>query len=412
MFLKKTINIVHIHNDIKFISDSKNFDGEYFNNTIIYLHNRCHFNNYNDNSLINFNFRSNIFHLKKIIKICNKSDVVVLYGLDIYKAYLSNRIQKKVKIVWRFFGSELYHLRPQFYLSNLTLHYISKSKIVNFNEILSSISQIFKQFLIGNCISLFNIQERIKNVDLVLMLMKEEYDDLKQHFIYLPKFIEIPYLENPINQNFLLSENKKNQIIIGNNMSHFNNHLEIVKIIRDIDTSKKYNFIFPLSYNQTNSSYSRELLKLLNTIENATTLRSMISLKEYTTLIGTSKALIQNSYRQMGVGNIKLAIISGVKDYLNPKNVVYTHLVKKGFYIETTNNFEQDLKDDNISLTQTQINNNIEKYMSEVNFNNTKKFQQKIINELFPKHISKVNSTGIGRKDGSVGLTPIISKQL
>jgi hypothetical protein len=47
--------------------------------------------------------------------------MVVLYDLNFPKAYIANRLPNSIKIVWRFFGLELYGKMPEVVFSEQTI---------------------------------------------------------------------------------------------------------------------------------------------------------------------------------------------------------------------------------------------------------------------------------------------------
>src|SRR6056297_2391543 len=103
---KKRINTVHIHTDSKFIRETNLFDGNYFKNQIIFIGDKRLYKGDNADAIIFI--KRNYLGYKKIVKICNSSDLVVIYDLDSIKSAIVNSLSDSVPIAWRFFGYELY----------------------------------------------------------------------------------------------------------------------------------------------------------------------------------------------------------------------------------------------------------------------------------------------------------------
>ena len=107
--------IIHVHSDRKFISDSERFEGENFINELLILETKNSFNEaYHDKAMF---IEPNAGNLSKIIAIVNSADMLVLYNLDFFKCQIVNCVDESVKIVWRFFGTELYSRKLHLYLS-------------------------------------------------------------------------------------------------------------------------------------------------------------------------------------------------------------------------------------------------------------------------------------------------------
>jgi len=109
--------IIHIHTDLKFINDSNRFINDIYENENFIIGGGNTHSNYDINTTF-FDFSKK--NLKKIINYCKSVDFVILYDLNFAKAYIANRLPKKVKIIWRFFGLELYSKIPHLVYSDIT----------------------------------------------------------------------------------------------------------------------------------------------------------------------------------------------------------------------------------------------------------------------------------------------------
>ena len=109
---------IHIHTDLKFISNTNRFEGNYFENVIVIIGNVNDYNGPFKKSAWFFDKSLNSVH--KIIKLCAEADLVVLYDLDYIKCKIALGLPTKMTIAWRFFGHELYARESQYYSTELT----------------------------------------------------------------------------------------------------------------------------------------------------------------------------------------------------------------------------------------------------------------------------------------------------
>ena len=111
--------IIHIHTDYKFIDNSIKFELGDLDNIVIVIGNKSNYKgSYYKNAIFHKFSTSN---LRSIIKICSTAHMVVLYDLNFPKAYIANRLPKSVKVVWRFFGLEVYQRIPGAVFSEQTI---------------------------------------------------------------------------------------------------------------------------------------------------------------------------------------------------------------------------------------------------------------------------------------------------
>ena len=70
-------------------------------------------------------------------------------------------------------------------------------------------------------------------------------------------------------------------------------------------------------------------------------------------------AFVNNSYRQLALGNIMMALHKGVKVYLNKKNPTYTWFKNEGLYIYEIEDLKNDLETGQIHLAKSEITHNL-----------------------------------------------------
>lgn len=345
--------VYHIHTDLKFAVEVSYFPKQQFDNRYIILSNtktvKCSISEYKT-------FKNTYRGANQLLKVMADASYVVLYDLTPIKSFIANRLPKTVKIFWRFFGYELYrqpYLKKEQLFSRYDLPYIEdpkkKSVILSLRKIVSLLIHAFDPEPIKEF-------EKAKNrIDYFFCLAKEEYDYLSK-FTSLPPCIVIP------RTGYLLDTKKvtkRNNIIIGNNRSPFNNHLEVFHLISKIDTKilEKYYFTLLLNYgNQGN--YLQQVIERYSRIATARIVRDFMPIEEFKTLYDSAAALVINGYRQMAMGNIMTALAKGVKVYLNPKNCMYFWALNEGFKVFDVNVLAEDIKKDNIILAEADMEHN------------------------------------------------------
>jgi hypothetical protein len=342
------MKILHIHSDKKFISDTLRY--QFDNNTIVLLS--------NDDielelEIKSIRFRLNLLTLKKVLSYSKGFDVVVLYDLNTYHIAIANALSPEIKIIWRFFGQELYMLDKEAYLSDYTKKINNAAKFSFLNKVKASLSyrikrQVYSSFYGYN----FNLFQAISRISYMMVLYKEEYDLLSKKYA-LPQFVQIPlhHIElKRINGN-------KYKILLGNSKNDFNNHLDIMYLLKGIDTS---NCIIPLNYGEDSYYTERVLQEAKN--QNISVLNTFLPYSEYEDLLASCSTFVLNTYRQMAGGNILLALKNGMKIYLNQNNLVHHIFKSHDISVFTIEEFSQDVVLGDLSLSKNIALHNIEKY--------------------------------------------------
>ena len=249
---KKKLKAIHIHTDYKFVNDSYLFDGELFENETIIFQNKEPFNGSFKHKPILLN--NSIRDIKKAIEICKNSDLVVLYDLNTIKCHIALALPDKVKVAWRFFGYELYGRKTELFLSENSLKYNLQQK-KRINNLLCKIYYYLKYK--DNPNNIFD--KAVKRINYMLVLSNEEYSFLKNHWKTLPDFIQLPHIF--FEETLRIPNTKKKEkntpatIVIGNNRSSYNNHLDVIELIDNNPAKTNYNFTLLFNYGSTGQYY-------------------------------------------------------------------------------------------------------------------------------------------------------------
>jgi len=340
--------LIHVHSDHKFISDSDRFASEFFVNELLILDTKNSFNKeYHNKALF---FEPNPENLNEILAIVNTADILIVYNLDFFKSQIVNRVDKRVKIVWRFFGTELYSRKLHLYLS-------TKSRSFFIPRLFKDQVKSIFPFLFQNETLFYRA---IKRSDAMVCVFKEEYEYLIRHWNHLPKFIPLSLDRIPYDTelDFELEYPKKNTVVIGNSRSHYNNHLDILELVETCNLNKKINIKILFNYGAENA-YTNKVREKASGIEKAVLIDSFIPPDEFEGFYGPVAAFVNNSYRQFSLGNILFALHKGVKVYLNKKNTTYTWFNNEGLYIYEIGELKNDLETGQIHLTKSEIVHNL-----------------------------------------------------
>ena len=367
--------VVHIHSDIKFIYESNNFFCDNFENQILFLGDSMNYNGKHCNQIIYLKVTKK--NIEKIIDLTNNADIVVLYNLDFLKSYIANRCSKDIKIIWRFFGQELYSKMNDFVYSPKTKKIISIKNTSFFkNRLIAILIFMRNAITYKTTYDLEFSKAAFKRVDCFLGLSEKEYLFLKQHWPRLPNFIQVHVEINNIKNNNLNDTGKKNKVVIGNNRSPFNNHIDIIEELKKIDlTNLELISFFNYGGNGHYASYIRNQAKDIPQLQ---LIEKMLTLDEFNTIQERVCALVINGYRQMAMGNIFIALRNGIKVYLNIKNIMYHWLKDEGFVVFTTEDFLNDIKSNNTLLSKEDSVYNVNKIYEFEQNNNKDKFCEKI----------------------------------
>jgi len=327
------IKVIHIFSDRKFINEVNIlFDNEkLYDNQIVVFGNSTNyiFNDMEKALFIGYSADN----VNKLSKICDTYDIIVVYNIDNWKYKLIKKIGNNKVILWRFFGAELYSYDKHKVFSKKTKNVIKFYTLINVLKIMYN--NIYRYM------SLYRLQKKIRYF---IGVSEMEYKLLNNKWFFLPK-----YLQYPISKefNYNIEYDKSNCIIIGNSKSVFNNHCDVIDIIKSRDVCNKYKYNILFSYGDDNK-YTQYIKKSIVDVDNVYFTEEYMEYGEFIELYKKAIAFVHNGYRQMALGNIFLALNHHVNVYLNEKNIIYHWLISEGFIVYTINDFENEISQGNI----------------------------------------------------------------
>ncbi len=368
----KKIKVAHIHLDKKFFRLGDAFFSSEFENQILYLSNNPESQVYAGNPVKIFDKNQN--NIASIVQFCSDFDLVVFYSLDTYLGSIMLGLPPKTKVAWRFFGFELYYKNKEKYFSKTT----KKILLEEWNS-QKTVFKIIKKFL-GSVLKRENktvFLKAISRCNLFLGLYEEEYKLLKKDFPQLPYFIPVSLLTD-LEEKVLPKLDKENFYIVGHNRLIWNNHFDVLQIIKRNKNKGNFKACLFLNYGQK-GYYFNKLVEFARKIEQVELIEDFMTLLEFENFYVNCAALVINSKRQMAGNNIRKAFELGTKVYLDPANSFYTYFKNNNFKVYTIQDFEQDFKLGNLKLDQETAQHNYNCLVSLTKLNSNQRFRDNII---------------------------------
>jgi|GEM_PF-2082858 len=347
--------IFHIHTDSKFLHDSDKYVSQSFENKIIFVGDKEDVKKDYGDSILFFPRQDRSISL--IIEAVKDADLIILNELDTFKTKLLEQLPPDKKIFLRLFGYELYYLKRDGFISNETRKSFfpirkEQSIIRNFKNL---IHQYFQKPMKFDTEKQRNI---FRKIDRILLVNKFEYDGLGKYF-YLPEFLKIPILNEHRHLN--LDTPKKNLILIGNSKHYWNNHIDILKMLRRVNSISNYQLFLFFNYGPE-GDYTQKVRKLSKSFDYLTFQEEFLSMPDFIKAYSEASALVINSYRQHALGNIFTAIFSGCKIYLNKRSSTYNWMKANNFIISEVSELKDDIKRGNIGLSKNEMEHNVKIY--------------------------------------------------
>lgn len=296
----------------------------------------------------------------------NKYDLIVFHSLNYWNSIILNKLCKDVKVLSIIWGGEVYTN------SEIKTNFSRKDKFLNSDSFFKKVYSLIEYSFIENYKSRCNvIKKAILNSNYIACNKKEFYY-LKKNKVFNENSTYVNFTYNPIEYMLLkypktIKKNKK--IIIGKSGNVAENHLQIIKIIKEnVKSFKEYFIHLPLAYGDNNyiNLVKRE-------IQNQEEINFKLDLnfepmKEYYHRISDAELFVFNSLRQQGIGNILAHFYFGTKIFLNKTNLLYSFYKDLGFIFYNIQEFQDQCKNKTLSeLSERDKNHNkklINKYFS------------------------------------------------
>jgi hypothetical protein len=226
---------------------------------------------------------------------------------------------------WMIWGGDLYNLPS---LDNVCYEPLTFQQYVKQNLSIKTLLYRLKVFVTNSPFKR-KAYSKVKNI---LTWMPSEYQFAIEH---LPveathKFFfyenQLPY-EKLDSIVVSVKANERQALIIGNSGSPENNHLDVVRFLEENSVSA--DLLIPVSYGDARyiAFLKKKLTYNLGKIE---FIERYMPFEEYLNFLGQADALVMNTIRPQGYGNILMMMYIGKPVFFNEKNISLPDLSKAG----------------------------------------------------------------------------------
>jgi len=262
--------------------------------------------------------------LIRILHETKEYNLIVFHGLHDFCCEIVLRSEKKLNILWSFWGFEVYNYH-KYFINNIYGNETTRKFMIKRPETLTRrLANLY-----NGTTKFYKKNRRFRAISKISHFgfpYKEEFTLLNELKLLNSDYVRFTYY--PL--EFIIKEHENtfvsgNNILLGNSATMSNNHLEIFEILAKIDLNWK-KVIVPLSYGD--NDYRDEILKIGSMVLPAhfEPLTKFYPLEEYNEIIRTCNIFIMNSYRQQGIGNVFAMLWMGAKVYLDERNTTYQYL--------------------------------------------------------------------------------------
>lgn len=341
------LKLVHIHSDPKFVKEIAKYNCDYFDNRLIILGKKNESNRAFHNTA-EFVERKPA-NIPRLVQMCEGADLVTLNYLCDFKSRIAMALPREQKIAWRFFGTELYSRMPEQVLSEGTRNLIKRDP--RRNNILYKVGKYLqKRFFTKDYFF-----PAVQRADLFLGLFEEEYQYLKTFWPDLPPFLMLGLRYEKVNY---VRKQKEPYYILGNSRNIFNNHMELIEIVKS-STNAAYRAKMFFNYGSI-GYYAQKVRQAALEVEQIELVEQFLPMESFEEVYAKASAMVLNGYRQMAMFNVFCAVRNGVKIYLNPKNPTMDWLLNNNIKVYSVKEFEKDLATGRLRLTEVEIKYNID----------------------------------------------------
>ena len=303
-----------------------------------------------------------IIFIRKIFKqeAPNKIFLHFLSDVHLYPILFAN---KRIVTYWVAWGGDIYSYVDWQLYDDETTQYISSLNVKK--TIKQKILEEFRRIA-------------IKKINYIA-INETEFNIIKRFFKTKAKRVNFKY-PNPMSELGLDIPVKKNNdekiILLGNSADPSNNHLSIIKKLKNLNCN--YKVLVPLSYGN-NKNYIEAVRKtgaeLLGS--HFVPLLDFMKADDYAKLLLTVDVAIMNHYRQQGAGNLRILLSYGKKVYLNENNPLYHYFTAEGMQLSKIEDckfdksvfeeYSDDIKEQNkIAIQELYSQDKVYTYMKEL----------------------------------------------
>jgi len=309
---------------------------------------------------IDIDIRGSKSYFDKII--AAQPELVILHSMPYFYAHVVNEVLKAQKIIWIFWGGEVYDYLKEFRNKNfkertkqIANRFLIKSRARNFFRTI--------YFKMKNPTISWNFSKyaAFKKIDGVALAHPKEFDTLRNELqlnaqLHWFTYYSIEYL---VTNDLKKANITGNNILVGNSATLSNNHLDILYQLKNEISLDNRQLIVPLNYGE--GWYKSLILKEGDKLfpKNFRALLEFMPLQEYNKIVFSCSVVIMNHLRQQAVGNLIVSFWIGAKVFLDEMNPLFDYFKRIGLIVFS---IQKDLAEIQINESLTSLD--IEKQQS------------------------------------------------
>jgi len=293
-------------------------------------------------------------HFMNSFQCYSSYELIVFHSIDINDRQFLKNIPRTIKILWIGWGFDYINIidySKRSFLSKKTKILLDRRKI----PFKICLATKLKQNFIISSLQTFSFRLETNRVDFFAPVIKEDYLIIKNKWKYFkPKYVQWNYGIYTGNLEDVFDSAKvRNNIIVGNSASPFNNHLDIFHKLSDLKLGDS-KIICPLSYGDKWYA-SQVIAQGKRLFDGFHPLVDFLKLEDYNSILESCSIGIFGHYRQQATGNITMLLSMGTKIFLYERNPLFQYYTKNGYIIFKIEDINQKSLE---GLTREEIEHN------------------------------------------------------
>lgn len=291
--------------------------------------------NLHDSTVVIHNITALPLHLYESL---NQDNVLVLntWGFDLYSGFVVNEYLIKKWHMKRLSWLGCYYVLPP--IVPISLYHTATTKILDKKPFLQKAKHAIHDWVYYRLFksdyekAKSNFEHLINRIDYISTVLPLEYEKLNTCGFVKAKYVKWAYVgtSNPVLPSEMEIQSRGRDILVGNSADANNNHIDVFMKLRRIGDAER-KVVVPLSY-PLFGSYRDIVLQEGNKLLGSSfcPIKDFMPFKDYNDLVGKCSYAIFFNERQHAIGNISLALMSGLKVFLSETSMAYQHFKNLG----------------------------------------------------------------------------------
>ena len=272
------------------------------------------------------------------------AEVVILHSMSYYYAHIVNTLLSDKKVIWIFWGGEVYDYLKEFRNNNFKRKTRSlASRYLLHKNLRNWLRPFFFKLKNPSKVWNFSKYEAFSKIDGLALAHKDEFKTLSTTLNFTTQLHWFTYysIEHLISDDVQNMTVNGDNILIGNSATPSNNHLDILFRIKEEISIDNRKLILPLSYGE--NWYRKKIQNTGTSLfpNNLQVLADFMPLSEYNKVVFSCSVVIMNHLRQQAVGNLIVSFWIGAKVFLDESNPLFAYFKGLGLIVFS---IQKDLK--------------------------------------------------------------------